>query len=199
MQPDWQSLIGNPLWLGAGGLLSCGLLIAWIWRRRRRARRPEARLSAAAIDSMHRFLLPDGDGGEIHIEHALLTPSGILIVDLREVRGHVFGSNAMQDWTVIDQGRRYTFSNPQRTLYDRLAAVRRLLPGVPVSGRVVFSGAADFSKGQPEDVVLLEALLVELAAPSPGLSPEMHSRLDDGWRTLRQAAVEAQLDQLLRD
>ena len=34
----------------------------------------------------------------------------------------------MQDWTVISDRQRYTFSNPQPGLYDRMAAVKRLLP-----------------------------------------------------------------------
>ncbi|RMF99301.1 MAG: NERD domain-containing protein [Gammaproteobacteria bacterium] len=199
MDGDWQALIRDPAWLAAGAALLLALLGGWFWRRRRLARRPEARLRAAAADSLHRVLIPDGDGGEIHIEHALLTPGGILIVDLRQVSGHVFGSNAMQDWTVIDHGQRYTFANPQPGLYDRLAAVRRLLPGVPVSGRVVFTGDAKFGKGLPDDVTLLDALLSELAEPAPTLSAEMRAALDDGWNSLRQAAVEAQLGQLLRD
>ena len=97
-------------------------------------------------------LIPDGNGGHIHLQYALLTRRGILILDIKDVEGHVFGSEGMQDWTVLANDRRYTFANPQPGLWDRLAAVKRLTPEVPVTGYVAFGAKARFSKGQPRSV-----------------------------------------------
>ena len=186
-------------WLAYGaGVVALLALILWYLRRRRRLRSPAARLRQAADDVLTNFLVPDGDGGEIHVECAVLTPAGVLIVDLKQVEGHVFGSDTMQDWTVIASRRRFTFSNPQPALYDRMAAVKRLLPDVPVSGCVAFTAGADFSKGLPSQVALFDELIADLAHERREAGP-IGDALRSGWDFLRQEAVTAQVGQLMRD
>jgi hypothetical protein len=137
----------------------------WLFRRRRQ-RNVERRLHDASCGILKNVLIPDGNGGHIHLEYVLLTRRGILILDIKDVEGHVFGSEGMQDWTVLANDRRYTFSNPQPGLWDRLAAVKRLTPEVPVTGHVAFGAKARFSKGQPRSVIMLEELLQDLEQES---------------------------------
>jgi len=191
---DTQLLFGG---ITAGVLLAL-LLLGWWVRRRRRLREPDARLRAVADDVLANSLLPDGDNGEIHIELAALTSEGVVVLDVKRVDGHVFGSDAMQDWTVIGERRRFTFANPQPALHDRLAAVRRLLPDVPVDGYVVFTAGADFSKGLPSQTLLLDEFIEQLGerrredrSPSEGYRA--------GWDQLRQEAVSTQLGQLMKN
>ena len=66
-----------------------------------------------------------GDG-EIHLDHLLLTPRGLVVIDLRNAHGAVFGGEQMDDWTVMSATRRYTFRNPLGALAARVHAVRRL-------------------------------------------------------------------------
>ncbi len=73
----------------------------------------------------------------------------------------VFGSDKMEEWTVISQDRRFTFSNPQHALYDRIAAVRQIVREVPVAGRVLFLDGAEFTKGVPGMVTTLDELMEE--------------------------------------
>ena len=137
--------------------------VGWYVRHRSAMSIP-ARLRRAGDDLLAGVLIPNADTGQIHVDFALLTRHGIMIVDVRDIAGHVFGSETMQDWTVLGRNQRFTFSNPLPALYDRVAAVRRLLPDIPVRGYVAFTARADFSKGFPPNVVMLEALLGELAA-----------------------------------
>lgn len=146
-------------------LLVAGGIVVWLIRRRRQ-RNVERRLHDASCGVLKNTLIPDGNGGLIQIQYALLTRRGILILDIKDVDGHVFGSEGMQDWTVLANDRRHTFVNPQPGLWDRLAAVKRLTPEVPVTGYVAFGAQARFSKGQPRSVILLEALLQELEQES---------------------------------
>ena len=83
-----------------------------------------ARLERVAFDAVHQVLVPDGMGGFIHIDHLLLTPRGVLVLDTRRVAGLIFGGDQMSEWTVMGRGHRYTFDNPQPALYDRIAAVK---------------------------------------------------------------------------
>jgi hypothetical protein len=96
------------------------------YRRRARAALL-ARLERIAFETAHQVQVPDGMGGYIHIDHLLLTPRGVLMLDTRRVPGLIFGGDQMSEWTVMARGRRYTFDNPQPALYDRIAAVKALV------------------------------------------------------------------------
>ena len=76
----------------------------------------------------------------------------------------------MQDWTVISEDRRYTFPNPQPALYDRIAAVRQIVRQVPVAGRVLFLGGAEFTKGVPDLACTLDELIAEFGEPDKSMA-----------------------------
>jgi hypothetical protein len=129
---------------------------------KRRSADPRTRLRKASIAFLADFLIPDGEGGEIHIENAMLCKRGIVVINIKDVSGNVFGSDAMQDWAVITGDKRFTFNNPQTGLYDRTAAIKRIVPDVPVEGHIAFTDAAAFSKGYPKHVITLTELLADL-------------------------------------
>lgn len=139
------------------------ILIIWfIVRQRRNADRSlSGVLNSIAFDRIEKLVIPNVDEGEIQIDFLILTAQGLLIIDVKEVQGAVFGSNKMQDWTVISDNRRFTFNNPQPALHDRIAAVRQIVRQVPVEGRIVFLDGASFNKGVPNMVCGLDELATE--------------------------------------
>lgn len=139
------------------------LLVVWLIVRRRQAvtRSLTSVLNDIAFERIQGLVIPKADEGEIQIDHLILTAQGLLIIDIKDVQGAVFGSDKMQDWTVIGGNNRFTFSNPQPALYDRIAAVRQVVRQVPVAGRVVFLDGAEFTKGVPDLVCDLDELLAE--------------------------------------
>lgn len=194
-----ELLLQNQWAMPSIGILFLLILIAIFVIRRRAARNAESRLRAAAIDFLARFIIPNGDDGEIHVEYALLTNRGIIVVDLKDVEGNVFGSDSMQDWTVISDQRRFTFSNPQYALYDRLAAVKRCVPGVPVKGYIAFKNRSHFSKGQPSDVIQLELLIEQLQRDKKSSGRDSLSAWLPQWDQLRETAVTAQVNHLMKN
>lgn len=199
MPEQLRAFADDPLRLMLAGVLAVLLLATglWWWRVIQRRRRDiDRRLRDACRGVLANFVIPDGNGEEIQVQYALLTARGILIIDVKDVEGHVFGSEAMQDWTVIADDRRFTFANPQPGLWDRVAAVKRLTPEVPVIGFVGFTGRARFTKGQPRSVTLLEPLLQELEKESSGSRQAGEGYLA-AWERLRQAAIAARMDHLL--
>jgi hypothetical protein len=156
MDPEWIG-IGVLLLLLAGG----GFVGFRAYQRRARRRALLLRLERIAFEAAHQVLVPDGMGGFIHIDHLLLTPRGVLVLDTRRVAGLIFGGDQMSDWTVLGRGRRYTFDNPQPALYDRIAAVKALVGDVPVEGRLLFSNVGKFTKGIPKWVLMLDGIEVE--------------------------------------
>jgi hypothetical protein len=183
----------------AGSIVILVLIAAWILYRRRAGRSIESRLRRVSYDLLQQFIIPDGDDGEIHIEYALLTGRGVIVLDIEQVEGVLFGSNAMVDWTVITDRRRFTFSNPQHALFDRMAAVKRLLPDIPVTGFVAFVNKASFSKGQPSNVIMLKKLIDELLSEIGDHHAEQMEMYQLQWDRLRNEAVAAQVGHLLRN
>jgi hypothetical protein len=155
IDPDWIAAGVAIALVGAGGYLATGA-----YRRRARRKQLLARLDRIAYESAHQVLVPDGMGGYIHLDHLLLTPRGLLVLDTRRVPGLIFGGDQMSDWTVIGR-RRFTFDNPQPALYDRLAAVKALAGDFPVEGRLLFSNIGKFTKGMPKYVMMLDGIEVE--------------------------------------
>ena len=141
-------------------LLLIVLLVTWLVSRARKSQAVSLSqvLNTIAFEHIEDLVIPNADEGEIHIDHLVLTAQGLLIVDVKDVSGAVYGSDKMQDWTVISDDRRFTFANPQPALYDRIAAVRQIVRQVPVAGRIVFLDGASFTKGVPELVTTLDEL-----------------------------------------
>ena len=145
--------------IGAAGVAV--IVVIFRYRRGRSSRSVQRVVKSIAFEYLSGLVIPNADGGEIQIDHLVLTAEGLLVIDVKEVRGKVFGSDKMQEWTVISSDRRFTFPNPQPALYDRIAAVKQVVRQVPVAGRILFLDDADFTKGVPSLVCKREDLLAE--------------------------------------
>lgn len=175
------------------------LLLLVKYRRRRGEDRSLSRIfSAIAFERIDGLVVPNGDEGEIQIDHLLLTASGLLIIDVKDVVGTVFGSDKMQDWTVISDQRRFTFANPQPALYDRIAAVRAIVRQVPVTGRILFLDGATFTKGVPGLVCTLDELLEEFVEKDKTSAKMKVEAFKPHWERIRGKAVASEAGTLVR-
>jgi hypothetical protein len=160
VKPEYWILLAAALAVVAGGTF----VAVRVWRRRHGPLLERA-LRDVAIDRLRDVLLPDGMGGQIQIEHLLLTGNGLVVIDVKAFEGTIFAGDRMAEWTVIGRSGRFTFPNPLGTLYDRVAALRQLVRDVPVVGLVLFAAGADFSKGRPKDVLLPAELMERYGKP----------------------------------
>lgn len=154
--PSWA-------WPVAGAVAVLALAV-WIFLKIQafRARRAiDATIASVGYEMLKNVLLPNGNGGQIHVNYVLLTQRGVLVADLLDLPGAVFGGEQMLEWTAIGKKRRYTFANPQHALYDRMAAVKLLIGDVPVEGRVIFTQRGNFPKGKPRNVLRIDDLADE--------------------------------------
>ncbi len=172
-------------------LLAILLLLGWLVMRVIRGRRGglQHALAEISFDRINGLVIPSADEGEILIDYLLLTSQGLLILEVKEVSGTVFGGDKLQDWTVISEERRYTFSNPQPSLYDRIAAVRQIVRDVPVSGRILFLDGAEFTKGTPSLVSDLSQLVKEFGEPDKKAAGFKVEAFKPYWETIRKAAL----------
>ena len=169
------------------------LLIIWIGYRilGRRGESLEGVIAEISFDRIEGLVIPSADEGEILVDYLLLTSQGLLILEVKNIQGVVFGGDKMQNWTVINDQRRYTFSNPQPALYDRIAAVRQIVRQVPVAGRIVFLGGAEFTKGVPGLVCNLAELSSEFAEPDKDVAKVKIEAFRPHWELIRKEALAA--------
>jgi hypothetical protein len=177
-------------WVLIGAAAAFGFAFAWAWRwyRKYRARKAlRAAVTAGCADHLVDMLVPDGMGGDFHVDYLLLTLRGVVVIDMRDVRGNIFGGDQMAEWTVIDGPRRFTFTNPQGALYDRIAAVKAVAGDVPVEGRIVFTRRGRFPKGLPKWTLMIDALRAEFPAADFETPAESVARYGEGWKQLKDA------------
>jgi len=151
-----------PFWaIPAAIVAAAAALIVWLYllfRAYRYRKDNEAAIASVAYEMLKNVLIPNGNGGQIHVHYLLLTQRGLLVADLLDRPGAIFGGDQMLEWTAIGKKQRYTFANPQHALYDRMAAVRLLTGEVPVEGRLLFTLKSDFPKGKPRNVLRIDDL-----------------------------------------
>ena len=178
-------------------LLLAFIIIAAIWllirRYRGRERTLEGVLDSIAFDRIEKLVIPNVDEGEIQIDFLVLTAQGLLIIDVKDVTGAVFGSDKMQNWTVISDNNRFTFNNPQPALHDRIAAVRQIVRQVPVEGRVVFLDGASFTKGVPKLVCGLDDLLADFGENDKAAANVKIEAFKPHWSLIKSKAENDQL------
>ena len=152
-------------------------------------RRLSQALQDVSIDRLTNVLVPDGMGGQIQVEHLLLTANGLVVIDVKEFEGTIFAGDRMAEWTVIGQRGRFTFPNPLGTLYDRVAALKQIVRDVPVVGLVLFGSGADFTKGRPKDVLLPAELVARYQKPDQADRERLIVAFAPHWERVK-AAIE---------
>ena len=170
-------------------LSAAGAGLYWIVRRRGTTHRSLQKLvRAISHDTLVDVIIPDGAGGEIHIDHLLLTHRGLILLETRDVNGMVFAGDKMDTWSATHEGRRVTFENPIPLLHNRVAALKFLAPGVPIETHVLFTNQASFPKGHPSEVATMDQLAqtYQPAARTNDFEP-----FSEHWQAIKNVATAA--------
>jgi hypothetical protein len=171
------------------GVVAVAFIASFGGRRyvaRRRDARRVARVTAGSADFLRNVLIPDGNGGDFHLDFVLLTSRGVVVIDMRDIQGIVFGGDQMTDWTLMAGARRTTFVNPQSGLYDRIASVKAVAGDTPVEGRIVFTKSAKFPKGLPRFTVMLESVAAEFPKLGTAELEIAVAKYRPGWEQIKQ-------------
>ncbi|MGH8218177.1 MAG: nuclease-related domain-containing protein [Steroidobacteraceae bacterium] len=178
--------------------VALGWALSWLvrWYLRRSARKAlVGAITAVALDHLTDVLVPDGMGSSFHVDFLLLTSRGVVVIDLRDVAGNVFGGDQMNEWTVMDGAHRFTFVNPQSALYDRVAAVKAFAGDTPVEGRIVFTRRARFPKGLPKWTLMIDSLRTEFPSADPALLAGVAGRSGETWEHIKRSTSPSSLAQ----
>lgn len=136
----------------------------WLGERRVRSalRRQFSRPDCWLFNNL---LLPTKDGST-QLDHLLIIPQGIFVIETKNMQGLISGGGQDRDWTQEIGGRTRSFQNPLRQNYKHTKTLRELLDisEQHVFSLVVFVGSSSFSAAMPDNVIDLDGLVACIAS-----------------------------------
>ena len=160
-RPLLDPLLQNWPWLLSLGLI--GLAAKFLasagfkgWLGERSVRRALVELDPAHFQSFHDLYLPRPDGsGTTQIDHIVVSPFGIFVIETKNYRGWIFGGERQAQWTQQLHRRKHRFQNPlhQNHLHVRALMAALDLPQEKVRSIVFFIGGAELKTQLPDNVL----------------------------------------------
>lgn len=134
-----------------------------LYRRDAEQRRVAKLIKNLNTSYLREVAFPDGMDGYLFIDYLVLTPAGILVIDLQDYSGFIFGAANIDQWTQMVRRRGFKFENPLHRNAWRVQVIQTLASDATVMGRVVFSSTSQFPKGIPEGVSHVSTLTTDIA------------------------------------
>jgi len=152
------------------------------YRRNQHQRQINKLIKDLSHKSLRNVLFPDSVDGQIWIDCLLLTDGGLIVLDIRDYVGHLFGGDNINEWTQMIGVRSHKFANPLIELPARVNAVQEVVGDIPVIGHIVFTRRGSFQKGKPEGVYMVDDVFEQL---TPFLRPALPAeKLDKAWQAI---------------
>lgn len=151
-------------------------------------------LESIGVSYIQDIILPDGIEGYTYIDYLLLTPKGIVVLDINLSQGHLFGGESVDEWTQVVNKKTYKFRNPLYDNQTKCQAVRWNISNnisentdtsenLETHGWIAFSSAGNFPKGIPDNISMIKDLnddlekKFNLSANSSGSSQDILDEL----------------------
>ena len=95
------------------------------------------------------------EGGTTQIDHIIISKYGVFVIETKNMKGWIFGSEHQRYWTQNIYGKKHTFQNPLHQNYKHTKTLEKLLDidGSKIFSVVVFVGDATFKSNMPDNVV----------------------------------------------
>ena len=100
--------------------------------------------------------LPDGEQGTTQIDHILISPYGVFVIETKNYKGWIFGGEHQKMWTQKIFKQSFKFQNPIHQNYKHLKVLERVLEDVIepslIHSLVVFMPDCEFKTQMPSNV-----------------------------------------------
>lgn len=110
-------------------------------------------LSSRIYHPIHNVTLPTLDG-TTQIDHIFVSRFGIFVIETKNMKGWIFGSEYQAQWTQTIFKKSYKFQNPLRQNHKHVKAVESLVdvPSETIKSVIVFTGGSKFKSPMPKNV-----------------------------------------------
>jgi len=117
-------------------------------------------LDRKTYHALHDVTLPTHDG-TTQIDHILVSPYGIFVLETKNLRGWIYGRPQDATWTQKIYRKSYRFQNPLRQNYKHVKTLEELLklPPTHFHSCVVFVGDSTFKTPMPPEVTYASGCL----------------------------------------
>lgn len=155
------------------------------------------RLPADVYHPIHNVTLPTPDG-TTQIDHIFVSEFGLFVIETKNMKGWIFGSEKQPQWTQKIFKQTYKFQNPLRQNYKHVKALEAALdiPLETIRSVVVFTGESTFKTAMPHNVTRGGGYIRYIKSFSDPILSESQvqeivsqiesGRLEPGWKTNRQ-------------
>src|SRR5690625_10174 len=111
-------------------------------------------LNSKVYRRFHDVIIPSGNG-TTQIDHLLVSPYGLFIVETKNKRGWIFGSQSQKNWTQSLYGNNYSFQNPIRQTFRQKKVIAEFLKVDETVIRTItyFVGNCRFKTELPSNVI----------------------------------------------
>lgn len=150
----WPWLLGMIVLLIVTRSLGSARIKGWLGERM--VARGLSRLDPATYTSFHDLYFPRPDGrGTTQIDHIVVSPFGIFVIETKNHRGWIFGSENQPEWTQQIYKRKARFQNPlhQNRLHVRALMGFLALPESAFHSVVFFVGDCQIKTPMPPNVL----------------------------------------------
>lgn len=102
----------------------------------------------------HDVIVPTSNG-TTQIDHILISPFGIFIIETKNIKGWIFGSDKQSTWTQSLYGSKYSFQNPLRQNFRHMKCLSQYLQinETYFHSVVFFIGECTFKTSMPKNVI----------------------------------------------
>ena len=84
------------------------------------------RLDKNLYQRFHDVIIPSNNG-TTQLDHILVSPYGVFIVETKNRTGWIFGSESQANWTQVVYKKKYSFQNPLRQIYRHKKVLSKYL------------------------------------------------------------------------
>lgn len=102
----------------------------------------------------HDVIIP-AKNGTSQIDHILVSPYGLFIVETKNKKGWIFGSGDQPNWTQSIYGKKYSFQNPLRQAFRQKKVLSEYLElhESVIHTVIFFVGDCEFKTSLPDNVI----------------------------------------------
>ncbi|ENV09335.1 hypothetical protein F966_01992 [Acinetobacter higginsii] len=105
---------------------------------------------------LNNVTIPDGEQGTTQIDHILISPYGVFIIETKNYTGWIFGGVRQKQWTQKIYKKSYKFQNPLHQNYKHSKVLEMVLNDVLdpqyLHSVIVFTPRSEFKTEMPENV-----------------------------------------------
>jgi hypothetical protein len=111
-------------------------------------------LNKRTYKRFHNIIIPSPNG-TTQIDHLIVSPFGIFIIETKNKKGWIFGSENRAKWTQSIYGNNHSFQNPLKQTYrqKKILAGFLQIEGTAIQTVIYFAGDCRFKTQLPENVI----------------------------------------------